>query len=104
MKLTLTKTKEVNDKLVEIYEIAGYEVKVVTYEGGYKHINVREKRSDYLPTIYCRDDDDNGKVLDFEIQTTSYGSLPVDEIKKMIAGLEEAVAVVEVLRKEFVKE
>lgn len=102
MELKLTETKNVNDKVVELYEIARYTVKVVNHEWGYKSIAVKKGIGDYLPDIYCRDDIE-GNVIAFEIQTTSYGSLETEEIKKMVAGLNEAVEVVEILTKEFVK-
>lgn len=104
MELRLEATKTVDNKQVEIYEIADYEVKVVIYEDGTKYITVREKRGEYLPRIYCRTNDDNGDILGFEIQTTSYGALSAEETAKVIDGLREAVEVVEILTKEFVKE
>lgn len=103
MKLSLVRTKEVNNKKVEIYEIADYEVKVVIYEDGTKYITVRETRGGYVPTIYCRTNDDNGDILGFEIQTTSYGALSVEEISKLVNDLEEATQVAEILTAEFVK-
>ena len=101
LKLKLTSTKTVEDKKIELYEIADYTVKVVSHDCGLRWITIREHRSEYLPTIYCRDDME-GNVLGFEIQTTSYGSLPITEIKKMVEALEMAVEVAEILTKEFV--
>ena len=101
LKLTLTSTKTAEDKKIELYEIADYTVKVVSHDCGLRWINIRERKSEYLPTIYCRDDME-GNVLGFEIQTTSYGSIPTTEIKKMVEALEMAVEVAEILTKEFV--
>lgn len=103
MELKLTETRKFDGKVLELYEIARYTVRVCTYESGYKSIDVREERADYLPTIYCITNDDNGDVLGFKIQTTSYGSLPVEEIRKVISGLEEAIQAAEILTAEFVK-
>lgn len=113
MELKLVVEKYVEDKFsiasankrkVEVYEIGSYSVKVVTYPDGSHYITVRkEVGSDYLPDIYCRVNDDNGDVLGFEIQTTSYGALLPEEIKKMIESLNEAVEIVETLEKHFVK-
>ena len=44
-----------------------------------------------------------GEILGFEVQTTSYGALPVDEVKKVIDGLNDAIEVVDILTKAFVK-
>ncbi len=102
MQLTLVETKEIGNRKRERYEIARYTVRVFTHESGYKSIDVRKGRDDYLPDIYCRTDIE-GNALAFEVQTTSYGSLPADEIRKVIEGLEEAAQVAEILTAEFVK-
>lgn len=101
LKLTLTSVKNIADKKVELYEIADYTVTVVSNDCGSRWITIRENKSEYLPAIYCRDDME-GNVLGFEIQTTSYGSLPTTEIKKMVEALEMAVEVVEILTEKFV--
>ena len=85
---------------IHIYRIGRYSVRKTVHKGGFTQIEVVQAKSEYLPTIYCKDDFE-GTVLGFEIQTTSYGALPVEEIKKLIADMEEAVATVEILEKEF---
>lgn len=101
MKLKLTDTIKKEDKTLELYEIGMYTVRVVTHENGFKSITVgRISRDRYLPEIYCRDDIDCN-ILGFDVQTTSYGALSVDEIKKVVAGLEEAMQVAEILNAEF---
>lgn len=87
---------------IEIYEIGRYTVTVFTYESGYRSISVRGDGTEYLPEIYSRDDYE-GNVLGFDVQTTSYGALCVDEIRKVVAGLEEATQVAKILSAEFVK-
>ena len=77
-------------------------MKVVRYWDGTAYIQIRKEREEYLPEIYVIDDGEM-HVFGFEIQTTSYGSLSAEETKKMIAGLNEAIEVVEILTKEFVK-
>lgn len=100
MKLKLTDTIKKEDKTIEVYEIGRYTVRVVTYESGFRSIDIRSRRDDYLPEIYCRDDIE-GRVIGFEVQTTSYGAISPDEIRKVIAGLEEAAKVAEFLNMEF---
>lgn len=87
---------------IEIYEIGRYTVTIFTYESGYRSIGVRGDGTRYLPEIYSRDDYE-GNTLGFDVQTTSYGALCVDEIRKVVAGLEEATRVAEILGAEFVK-
>lgn len=113
MELKLVVEKYVEDKFsiasankrkVEVYEIGNYSVKVVTYPSGAHYITVRkEVGSEYLPDIYCRDNDD-GDVCGFEIQTTSYGAISAEETKKMIEALNEAVEVVNILTNKFLKQ
>lgn len=103
MKLTLERSKESEGRKYEHYTIGRYEIDLTTYKSGNRYINTRVDREDnrYIPEIYCIDNLD-GKILRFEIQTTSYGALNADEIKKVIAGYNEALEVVEILTKEFV--
>lgn len=103
LKLSLEKAKELEDgRKLSIYTIADYTVRVVDY-GSFKSVSTqRTERKEFLPEIYCRDDME-GNILGFEIQTTSYGAITVEEIQKMMKALKEAVEVVKVLEKEFVK-
>lgn len=59
-----------------------------------------KEENKYLPRIYAERNKEE-KIIDFTIQTTSYGSLNSEEIKKMIQGYEAALKVVEELRKMF---
>ena len=101
MELNVIERKEIGDKKCETYRIGRYTVKLVRYIDGSIYIAVGKERADYLPEIYGRSNYE-GTVLGFEIQTTSYGALSVEETKKMIDGLNEAIEVVEILTKEFV--
>lgn len=100
MELKLVETFEVDGRKVARYEIGNYKVKALTYSWG-RRVEVSSlSRERYLPDIYCRTDDE-GETVVFEVQTTSYGALPVDEVKKVVEGLNEAIAVVEILTKSF---
>lgn len=104
MELIMKRNRRGNERTLKCYELGSYEVSVITYDSGWQTISItpdREKR--YLPEIYARDDLD-GNVLGFHIQTTSYGAVKADQIRKVIEGLEEAVQAAEILTKEFVKE
>ena len=104
MKLTLKETIETTDEKYEIYTIGRYGVDVTTYKNGDKYIRVfiTDRNDRYLPEVYCIINR-KSKIIEFKIQTTSYGSLTPDEIKQVIAGYNEALEVVEILTKEFVK-
>lgn len=100
--ITLVKFKEEDGRKYELYQIGKYEVTITTYSDGCSFANIRKDHSErYLPEIYARED---RTITGFEIQTTSYGALPVEEISKVIAGLEEAMEVVKVLTEKFAKE
>lgn len=66
---------------------------------GYK--DWRKARENYMPEIHYRDDFFGKTEPRIEIQTTSYGSLNPEEIKKVIAGYQEALEAAEILTKEF---
>ena len=102
MELRLESTKNVDNKRVNIYKIGRYTVRQTVYQDSSFYVEVRAKRDDYLPAIYAREDL-QCNVTGFEIQTTSYGALSAEETKKMIAALNEAIEVVEILTAKFVK-
>lgn len=56
----------------------------------------------FLPSIFADDEKEDGNITDFEIQTTSYGTLKVEDAKKFIGAYKEAVEVVEILKDKFV--
>lgn len=102
MELKLVEAFEVDDRKVDRYEIGNYKVKALTYSWGRRVEVSSQSRERYLPDIYCRIDDE-GEIVGFEVQTTSYGALPIEEVKKVIDGLNEAIEVVEILTKTFIK-
>lgn len=93
----------------ETYKIGRYEVEhfVTTYESGVviESIYVNgEFKAEYLPDIQYYDDWFNeGANKCFKIQTTAYGALNPEEIKKVIAGYNEAMEVVAILTEKFCK-
>lgn len=100
MELKLVEAFEVDGRKVDRYEIGNYKVKALTYSWGCRVEVGSLSRERYLPDIYSRTDDE-GKIIRFEVQTTSYGALPVDEVKKVVDRLNEAIEVVEILTKAF---
>ena len=102
MELKLVEKFEVDGRKVARYEIGNYKVRALTYSWGRRVEVSSQSRERYLPDIYCRTDDE-GKIVGFEVQTTSYGALPVDEVKKVVDGLNEAIEVVEILTMLFIQ-
>ena len=103
MELKKVETKKVDNRMVDTYEIAGYKVKEIHwFESGYRRVDLGYNKGEYMPDIYTKTTDD-GTLIGFEIQTTSYGALSVEETKKVVAGLTTAIEVVEILTKEFVR-
>lgn len=104
MELIMKRNRRGDERTLKAYELGSYEVSVITYDSGWQSISIRPDRQNrYLPEIYPRDDLE-GHIFGFDIQTTSYGALPADQIRKVIEGLEEAIKAAEILTKEFVKE
>ena len=103
MELKMIEKKRVDNRMVETYEIAGYKVKKIRwFESGYERVDMGFAKGEYMPDIYTKTTDE-GDLIGFEIQTTSYGALSVEETKKVVAGLTAAIEVVEILTKEFVR-
>ena len=103
MELRKIETRTVDNKTVDIYEIAGYIVKEINWtNSGFRRVGLGYNKGEYMPEIYTRETDE-GDLIGFEIQTTSYGALSVEETKKVVAGLTTAIEVVEILTKEFVR-
>lgn len=60
-----------------------------------------DREVDYLPRIYAREDLDSGNIVDFEIQTTSYGALSPCEMRKFIGAHRYALEAVNLLSEKF---
>lgn len=80
---------------------------IIRYEDGYvlKRIRVElsyeDRHNNYFPEIYYEDGCFVEDKPEFKIQTTSYGAMNPEEIRKVIAGYQEAMEAVEILTKNF---
>lgn len=101
--LVLESTKDVAHGKFSIYKIGGYTVSRMDYTAGAICMNIREERDWSLPTIYCQTNPDGDVLTGFNIQTASFGALSPDDIRKLIAGYNEALEVVAILTKEFIE-
>ena len=91
------------------YKCGRYEIRAELREGDEKAwtiytVNPREKDTYFVPRIYHHNDL-NGKELGFfEIQTTSYGALDVEQYDVFLKNCEHAFKVAKALNEYFCKE
>lgn len=92
---------------VDVFEISHYTVAIYTtmvnMKETYKNITVTADSNElYFPDInYDNHYFEKDQKPEFKIQTTAYGALEAEAIKKVIAGYEEALEVVKVLTEKF---
>ena len=90
------------NKEIKYYQNQYYEIRLRKYlHTGYKSVNINRLRGYYIPAIEVIEDNDNYDIVDFRIQTTSYGALSTEQIKEITKGYEIAIATVEQLEKMF---
>lgn len=104
MELKLLKTKEAaNGSIINTYVIGDYNVSEHIHKSfTCIYITPNMEANDFLPCIFADDENEDGIITGFRIQTTSYGTLKVEDTKKFIEAYNEAVAVVEILETKFV--
>lgn len=104
MELKLLRTKEAADgSIMNTYVIGDYNISEHIYESFtviYTTPNI--DANDFLPCIFADDENEDGIITDFRIQTTSYGALDIENTKRFIEAYQEAVKVVEILKKKFI--
>ena len=104
--LKLVKTVENENGVFKIYEIGCYQVQEqhLGVNRDFKKICVRTDNtvSKYAPNIYFEDSIFGGDEK-FRIQTTSYGSLEINEFKEFMKAQNEAMEIVEILTNTFLK-
>ena len=104
MELKLLKTIETdNGSIINTYVIGDYNISEHIHKSFtciYTTPNI--DANDFLPVIFADDENEDGIITDFRIQTTSYGTLKVEDTKRFIEAYNEAVEVVEILKAKFV--
>lgn len=103
MLIKLISEKELPKKgeTVKVYECLGYQIKEIT-NNKWNFITLSiESEKKYNPSIIVKEDLDDGKILEFKIQTTSYGSLEPNKIEKIVEGYQTALKVVKGLEKKY---
>ena len=104
MELKLLKTKEAaNGSIMNTYVIGDYNVSEHIHKSfTCIYITPNIDANDFLPVIFADDENEDGIITDFRIQTTSYGTLKVEDAKKFIESYNEAVEIVEILKDKFI--
>lgn len=101
--------KEYKTSKIEQYTIEGYKIKEVYYKdkegkffngGRIDRIEVECSGRKYMPKIFVDSSllSEEFEIIDICIQTTSYGSLPTNEVKEVIKGYQKACRVVSKLQ------
>lgn len=104
MELKLLKTiKADNGSIINTYVIGNYSISEHIHKNfTYIYTTPNFDANDFLPVIFADDENEDGIITDFRIQTTSYGTLKVEDTKKFIEAYNEAVEVVEILKAKFI--
>lgn len=104
MELKLLKTIETdNGLIINTYVIGDYSITEHIHKSfTCIYTTPNFDANDFLPAIFADDENEDGIITDFRIQTTSYGTLKVEDAKKFIEAYNEAVAVVEILTDKFI--
>jgi len=90
--LKLIEKKQTEGYEIEVYESEYYQLRLETkLNRGCKIVRMSHLSGEYMPTIYVFNDDADNN-FEIKIQTSSYGSLELDDIQKVINGYEIAVA------------
>lgn len=104
MELKLLKTIETdNGSIINTYVIGDYSISEHIHKSfTYIYTTPNFDANDFLPAIFADDENEDGIITDFRIQTTSYGTLKVEDAKKFIEAYNEAVEIVEILKDKFI--
>lgn len=60
-----------------------------------------DMRDNYIPEIHYFDGHLDSDKPEFKVQTSAYGAMGTEDIKKIIAGYQEAIEAVAILNKNF---
>nr|DAM46359.1 MAG TPA: hypothetical protein [Bacteriophage sp.] len=104
MKLELLKTQtSATGSIVNSYTIGNYAItEHIRNNISNIYTTPNMDANDFLPNIYSDQRWEDGRITNFVIQTTSYGSLSVEDTEKFIEAYQEAVEVTETLKDKFV--
>ena len=104
LEMKLLRTKEDEKGTYKAYEVGCYIAYVTNHKNPemlFISVSAKLDANEYAPYIYFEETRFGEVVNEFTIQTTSYGSLDIQEIKKMLDAYNTAVEVVDVLERNF---
>ena len=101
LKFELKESGIVSKREIKVYENEYY---ILDFDGSLARISRKDWNLKYIPDILIHQDWKTNEVKELTIQTTSYGSLGVEDINKVIEGLQiakESVQEIEKILKEL---
>ena len=101
LKFELKESGIVKEREIKVYENKYY---ILDFDGSLARVSRKDWNLKYIPDISIYQEWKTSEVKEVTIQTTSYGSLGVEDIEKVIEGLQiakESAQEVEKLLKEL---
>ena len=107
----LTERNIENGRIVQVYEVGNYEVAV----RGRKDppvvrtfVEIQRKsgyNGRYLPFLYVydREDENDNILMDIHVETTSYGSLSLDEIAQFMEAMRNGIKAARIIEQKILK-
>ncbi len=98
-----------NGKTVQVYEVGDYEVVIRGKKDDLSipvFVGIRRKSyRRYLPAVcvYEHEDQDDNILIDVWVDTTSYGSMPLDKIDSFMEAMRDGIAAAKYIKDTFVK-
>lgn len=106
MELKLIETVENGTGKTNIYNISNCTIKETIYINGDRYItNYFNSKEKFTPDIYpvYSNGGLGGEIVDFEIQTSSYGTLNIMEMRELIKAYKNAITIVMTLKDKLIR-
>ena len=107
----LTERNIENGRIVQVYEVGNYEVAVrgpKDLSGGRIFVDIQRKsgyNGRYLPflSVFDREDENDNILMDIHVETTSYGSLSLDEIAHFMEAMRNSIEAARIIEQKILK-
>ena len=107
----LTERNTENGRIVQVYEVGSYEVAVRGLKDSpvvRTFVDVQRKSGytgRYLPflSVYDREDENDNILMDIHVETTSYGSMPLDEIAHFMEAMRNGIEAARISEQKILK-
>ena len=112
VKVKLLKERNIeNGRIVQVYEVGSYEVAVrgpKDISGGRIFVDIQRKsgyNGRYLPflSVFDREDENDNILMDIHVETTSYGSLSLDEIAHFMEAMLNGIEAAKIIEQKILK-